>query len=554
MNHFSNKFWLSLLFCLPVPIFLSAQEKTPQTSSYTVSSSAIPTGLYLIKSAVSEQPALQLNGYSHFENKKFSTITDEQSNLASVWQLEVKEGTENGYVLRNLLTSKSIVSFVNTSCDHSGNPIQFFPLKKNQYLLKADGYLCANEKGVKTQPDSIGQGTPWILEKASKWKLRKLSAKTQQKFREVFADGKHSIPLKIDSLLQLSANVSRCQELYQNCYVSKKRPLRVMQFNTWHNGNIVGGLPAIASCIEQVHPDIVLLQEIRSQGFIDGLIDYFKKKGITYYGRSLNISSAILSRYPLETVRNSDELGKDSYAFVKATVSIDNQQLALYSIHLDWTHLPYYNIKGFDGVTYKKIEPWTNVDDILAENKKSRRVKEIQAIINDSREEIEQQHLVILGGDFNEPSHLDWQTDTKNLRDHNNLVVNWDCSVMLNKSGFRDCYRDLYPNAVTHPGFTCNAGNKDVAPKELTWAWGVDDRERIDHNYYYPNPNMKHVDAFIVGPKEDFYDKKIQYEPTQDSIFTPKGIWPSDHKAVVNDYELNVKELLPGLKNKEHKL
>ncbi len=60
-------------------------------------------------------------------------------------------------------------------------------------------------------------------------------------------------------------------------------------------------------------------------------------------------------------------------------------------------------------------------------------------------------NLVVLGGDFNEPSHLDWQQNTKDMRDHNGLVINWDCSVLLYEAGFKDAYREIYPDAVTHP-------------------------------------------------------------------------------------------------------
>ena len=54
----------------------------------------------------------------------------------------------------------------------------------------------------------------------------------------------------------------------------------------------------------------------------------------------------------------------------------------------------------------------------------------------------------------NEPSHLDWKENTKNLWDHNGTVVRWDCSVLLENAGFKDAYRTKYPNPVTHPGFT----------------------------------------------------------------------------------------------------
>ena len=319
--------------------------------------------------------------------------------------------------------------------------------------------------------------------------------------------------------------------------------LRVLQFNTWSEGVVVkGGQEGIIKTIETVQPDILLLQEIRGQKFIDWLIDYFKSQGITYYGYSLNISTAVMSKYPIRSVRSSDELGRDSYAFVKAIVAIGDQELACYSVHLDWKHLPYYNVRGFDGQSstrpYATIKRLSRVQDVLAENNLSRRPQEVQALIADARLECDSNRLVILGGDFNEPSFQDWTRETRHIRDHHGLVVPWTSTSMLHQTGFVDCYRSLYPDPVTHPGFTCNAGNQSAAKEDLYWAYGVDDRERIDLNFYYPDERLRLTDVFIVGPREDFYDGRIQIQQTDDRIMTPDCVWPSDHKAVLSEYEL----------------
>ena len=324
---------------------------------------------------------------------------------------------------------------------------------------------------------------------------------------------------------------------------NKYPQLRVLQFNTWSEGApIKGGREGIMKAVESVHPDIVLFQEVRGQKFIDEVIAYFKEKGITYYGRSLNISTAFLSKYPIQSVRTSEELGKDSYAFVKAIVTIQKREFAFYSMHLDWKHLAYYNVRGFDGhastYPYPQIQPMANVTELLAENDRSRRPKEVSTVIADAQKEIAQNRIVILGGDFNEPSFQDWKKNTRKLRNHNRTIVPWTCSVLLDKAGFVDCYRSLNPNAVTHPGFTCNAGNKHAKKEQLYWSYGIDDRERIDHNFYHPDKRIKLIDAIIIGPKEDFWDGRVQYEATSDRIYTPNSVWPSDHKAVLTVYEL----------------
>ena len=333
--------------------------------------------------------------------------------------------------------------------------------------------------------------------------------------------------------------------LFVSCGNKSTKELRVLQMNTWCEGAIVDGdgFLGINKTLEEVNPDVVLFQEVRGQKFIDNVIAYFKAKGKTYYGYSLNISTAILSKYPIQSVRSSEELGESSYAFVKAIVEIKDIEFAFYSMHLDWKHLSFYNLRGFDGNSetrpYTQIEPETNVDSLLAESNKSRRSDEIYAVLADAKKEIDNQRIVILGGDFNEPSFLDWGGNTASMRDHNGLIVKWTCSSLLHQAGFKDTYREMYPDAVTHPGFTCNAGNKDVVKKELCWALGVDDRERIDQTYFYPDSRLKLVDAKIIGPKEDFWDNKIQFEPTEDEIITPNCIWPSDHKAVLSVFAIN---------------
>ncbi len=77
----------------------------------------------------------------------------------------------------------------------------------------------------------------------------------------------------------------------------------------------------------------------------------------------------------------------------------------------------------------------------------------IVAIIEDAAYERDRVNIVILGGDFNELSHLDWIEETKYLYDHNRVIVPWNCSVSLTKFGFKDAYREMFPDPVIHPGF-----------------------------------------------------------------------------------------------------
>jgi endonuclease/exonuclease/phosphatase family metal-dependent hydrolase len=151
---------------------------------------------------------------------------------------------------------------------------------------------------------------------------------------------------------------------------------------------------------------------------------------------------------------------------------------------LDYTNYACYLPRGYDGVTWKKLDrPVSDVGTIIEANRKSKRDEAIQDILSDVEKEDQSQSFII-AGDFNEPSHLDWILATKDLFDHRGAVVPWDCSVLLEKAGFIDSFRQLYPNPVSHPGFTYPAFNKDVPIEKLAWAPTADDRDRIDYVYY----------------------------------------------------------------------
>lgn len=130
--------------------------------------------------------------------------------------------------------------------------------------------------------------------------------------------------------------------------------------------------------------------------------------------------------------------------------------------------------RGYSGTSWKKIDnPITDESEVLKANRLSFRDESIHAFVQEVQTDIKQGRPVIMGGDFNEPSHLDWQADTKNLWDRNGAVIHWDCSMMLHEAGFKDSYREKYPNPVRYPGFTFPAGNKlaeEAKLEKLAWA------------------------------------------------------------------------------------
>lgn len=321
--------------------------------------------------------------------------------------------------------------------------------------------------------------------------------------------------------------------------------VKILQLNLWYQTTLVPeGFQGLVDLIEQTDPDIIFFCELRMEKenpFISELKLELEKRNKIYYGEYADLSMAVLSKYKMKSVSSGFTLETNvrPYPVCKAVLEVGDKNLAVYSAHWDYTHYECYMPRGYSGTTWQKIENRAdNADSVLVANRLSYRDEGVAAFIEDAQKEIEQGHIVILGGDFNEPSHLDWQADTKDMRDHNGLVINWDCSVMLHDAGYKDAYRELYPNAVTHPGFTWPAGNKAAPLDKLMWVKDADDRDRIDFIYYYPNSSFTLEDIAIVGPVEDLCKGEIIDDKTADHIISPQIVWPSDHKGLLATFQL----------------
>ena len=333
-------------------------------------------------------------------------------------------------------------------------------------------------------------------------------------------------------LLLMVFGLSSCQ---------KTETFKVLQFNIWQEGTVVeGGFEALADEIVRSNADFVTLSEVRNYRntrFCDRIVEALKKRGETYYSFYTE-DSGLLSRYPISDSTTVYPLNDDRGSIYRLVSKKDGQEFAVYTAHLDYRNCAYYDVRGYDGNTWEKEEPVTNIDSILILNKASVRDDAIANFLAEAQKDREAGRIVILGGDFNEPSHLDWTEATKDLFDHHGAVVPWDCSMMLAEAGFFDTYRSLYPDPVKYPGFTCPADCKDIDLKRLVWSPEADDRDRIDFILYAPFEGLSLTDVSIVGPKGDILRGERVTEETSDPIIEPIAVWPTDHKAVLATFTL----------------
>ncbi|MCX4291233.1 MAG: endonuclease/exonuclease/phosphatase family protein [Odoribacter sp.] len=316
----------------------------------------------------------------------------------------------------------------------------------------------------------------------------------------------------------------------------QEKEIKFLQLNIWQEGVMVkNGYEALADELARADADFVMLSEVRNYKgtrFCDRIVASLKERGKTYYS-FYSYDSGLLSKYPIVDSAVIFPENGDHGSIYKLTADWEGKRVCVYTAHLDYRNCAYYRVRGYDGSTWEKMEPDTVVASLLADNVASQRDDAIRQFIADAEKETAQGHLVFIGGDFNEPSHLDWTEATKDSADHRGVVIPWTVSTMLTQAGYKDTYREMYPDPVKNPGYTYPADSKETEVSRLTWTPDADERERIDFIYYYPQKGLKLLQANVFGPRGSIRNSMRVQENTQDVFIEPLGVWPTDHKGVL---------------------
>ena len=269
------------------------------------------------------------------------------------------------------------------------------------------------------------------------------------------------------------------------------RELSVMSWNIWHGGRENGadlGPQQVIDVIRAADPDVICMQETYGSGprIADALGYYF-------YLRSSNLS--IMSRYPIHETHDLYQ----PFRLGGARIRLDQyRSVNVFSL---WIHyLPDHWVDPIASTT-------TAQDLIDAEGQT--RVNEIGDIIAAVGDLIEQTDTtpLIIAGDYNSSSHLDWTQRTK--RSHMGYVVNWPVSNMMHDAGFIDGYRTVHRDELTHPGRTWTPR----FPEQL--------QDRIDY----------------------VYTQGLALSPVQARMIDMHRVrFPSDHAAMLVKYTVAAEE------------
>lgn len=344
---------------------------------------------------------------------------------------------------------------------------------------------------------------------------------------------KNDMRMKIVLLLCLAGCLAACQQ---------KQRVRLLQLNVWQEGTSVeDGYEALVDEIARVDADFVMLSEVRNYNntrFCDRITASLKEKGKTYYS-FYSYDSGLLSKYPIvDSAVIFPEKG-DHGSIYKLVADMDGQEVAVYTAHLDYLNCSYYLVRGYSGTTWERLDSVVvDVDSLLYDNMASHRDDAIRSFLADAQHERDKKRLVFIGGDFNEPSHLDWTEATKDSADHNGVVIPWTVTTLLENAGFKDSYREHFPDPVKNPGYTYPADARTADVKRLAWAAEADERERIDFIFYDPFGNLSLTNVSILGPRGSIRKGERIQENTADVFVEPLGIWPTDHKGVIAEFQL----------------
>ena len=285
---------------------------------------------------------------------------------------------------------------------------------------------------------------------------------------------------------------------------SQPDTIKVMAWNILHGGNdIPNGPEYVIAIISELDPDVVLMVETYGSGKkIAEALDYhfhlIEEEGTALDDESVNLS--IYSKFPFGKRYDTE------YPFYLGCreIVINHQSIRFCS---NWWHYdPWVDQPQQLGMTADELLDWEKTGKKWGMFQNLLPYFETFALQSDTLP-------VIVGGDMNTPSHLDWTAATRSI--HNDLIVPWQTTKTIDDLGYVDTYRMLYPDVMKYPGITW-----DVKAKV--------DEHRIDYILYKGNslkPISSQTYKSHLGEPIQIGNQSIPYPSDHGIVLTTFVIW-----------------------------
>ncbi|MFI8243751.1 HAD-IA family hydrolase [Streptomyces sp. NPDC085866] len=266
--------------------------------------------------------------------------------------------------------------------------------------------------------------------------------------------------------------------------------LRVMSWNLWLGGSEVDDHRAKqVKAVLESGADVVGLQETA------GTAAQELAEALGWHHHRAGENLGVISRHPITARFGDPEVGFYGAAGVRIRVA-PGREVDVWTAHLHYTpYGPYEAV--LDGLGAPELIAHEDV-----------RLAQMRDALHRIAESSSDGVPVVLVGDFNCPSHLDWPD------------VAWPVTRAAADAGFADSYRAVHPDPVAEPGHTWSP----IHPVHEDGSGRPEPQDRID---YVLHRGLTVCDArtLVVGTPRPWPD-------------VADNDWPSDHAAVVTTFAL----------------
>ena len=281
--------------------------------------------------------------------------------------------------------------------------------------------------------------------------------------------------------------------------------VRIMTYNVWRAfGQVNQGYQKGLTSILTAQADIIALQEA-NVALAAKLADELG----WYHAVGAYPGIQTISRFP---VVDSTNIDFSLLAKIKLPYQ-NNLFIWLANTHLD----PHYY------GPYAAQLAGASAQSVLQEENRSSRLPQIRFLLQGLQPLLAEakETPVLLLGDFNVTSHLDWTAATAAKR-HGVGQVIWPTSDAVHKAGFSDSYRAIHPDPVLQPGNTWSPVFKGTEPQD-----------RIDRIYWQGAALKPRAASTFTTAVETTLGRE-----GSPIAAVANNSWPSDHAAVISDMAL----------------
>ncbi len=252
----------------------------------------------------------------------------------------------------------------------------------------------------------------------------------------------------------------------------------------------------VATALRAGRPDVVILVEPPKTG-ADAIARDLGFERTAVARNADQAGTEILSRFPI-----AENLGRGA-----RIVPCGGLELTVFSQHFEPYPYGPYDVRDKPSLTA----------DSLVKTAEATHGGAVSGALAAMKPWLDDKFPLFVGGDFNEPSYLDWTSETAAQGLHFGRVVAWPSTKAFAAAGLVDSFRAVHTDPVKVPG--------------ETWT-------------PYPDPNEVHdrIDYLLhAGRGVSVRSAEVVGETMAKANIVLDGPFPSDHRFVVVEYVIRGK-------------